>query len=83
MEELMEVVTWNQLGIHGRGIVVLNIDGYWDGLLKWVEDSIESGFVRENNRGIMLACNTPADAVAALKEYKTPEGRFKLEWGTL
>ena len=83
LEELMEVVTWNQLGIHGRGIVVLNIDGYWDGLLKWVEDSIESGFVRENNRGIMLARNTPADAVAALKEYKTPEGRFKLEWGTL
>lgn len=83
LEELMEVVTWNQLGIHGRGIVVLNVDGYWDGLLKWVNDSIESGFVRENNRGIMLARNTPADAVAALKEYKTPEGRFKLEWGTL
>lgn len=29
-EELMEVVTWNQLGIHNRGIVVLNVDGYWE-----------------------------------------------------
>lgn len=83
LEELMEVVTWNQLGIHGRGIVVLNVNGYWDGLLKWVDDSIAAGFVRENNRGIMLAEKTPKAAVEALKQYKTPEGRFKLEWGTL
>jgi len=83
LEELMEVVTWNQLGIHGRGIVVLNIDGYWNGLLDWVNNSITSGFVRESNRAIFVAADTPADAVKALKEYKTPEGRFKLEWGTL
>lgn len=83
LEELMEVVTWNQLGIHGKGIVVLNTEGYWDGLLQWVNSSIESGFVREGNRGIFVSAQNGDDAVKALKEYKTPEGRFKLDWGTL
>ena len=34
LEELMEIATWNQLGIHGRGVCVFNVEGYWDGLLK-------------------------------------------------
>lgn len=83
LEELMEIVTWNQLGIHGRGVVVLNIEGYWNGLLSWVDNSIDAGFVRENNRGIFVAADNAKDAVTALAEYKTPEGRFKLEWKTL
>jgi uncharacterized protein (TIGR00730 family) len=83
LEELMEVVTWNQLGIHSRGIVVLNIEGYWDGLLTWVDNSITAGFVRPGNRGIFLSASTAEESVKALAEYKTAEGRFKLDWGTL
>lgn len=45
LEELMEVVTWNQLGIHNRGVVVFNVEGYWDGLLQWIRNSVETGFV--------------------------------------
>lgn len=83
MEELMEVVTWNQLGIHSRGIVVLNIEGYWDGLLQWVNNSITAGFVRPGNRGIFLPASTAEESVKALAEYKIAEGRFQLDWGTL
>jgi uncharacterized protein (TIGR00730 family) len=81
LEELMEVVTWNQLGIHNRGVVVLNIEGYWDGLLSWVENSVAAGFVQPSNRGIIAEAKTPVEAVKALSEYKNTEGRFKLEWG--
>jgi len=81
LEELMEVVTWNQLGIHGRGIVVLDVEGYWEGLLAWVENSVKAGFVQEGNRGIIVKATTGEEAVRALKEYKVTEGRFKLEWG--
>lgn len=83
LEELMEVVTWNQLGIHGRGTIALNVDGYWDGLLRWVDTSIQAGFVRESNRDIIVSANTADDAVRFLADYKPAEGRFKLEWGTL
>ncbi|OBT78832.1 hypothetical protein VF21_02532 [Pseudogymnoascus sp. 05NY08] len=83
LEELMEVVTWNQLGIHGRGTIVLNVEGYWDGLLNWVDNSISAGFVRETNRSIIVPAKTAEDAVEFLSDYKPADGRFKLEWKTL
>ncbi|KAI9049628.1 hypothetical protein LZ554_006653 [Drepanopeziza brunnea f. sp. 'monogermtubi'] len=82
LEELMEVVTWNQLGIHNRGVVVLNIEGYWDGLLQWIKGSVEAGFVGKTNEEIIKEAKTPEDAVKALLEYRNAEGRVKLEWGT-
>jgi uncharacterized protein (TIGR00730 family) len=81
LEELMEVVTWNQLGIHNRGVVLLNVEGYWDGLLKWVGDSVESGFVGQSNREIIREAKNAEDAVRELRDYRVSEGRFKLEWG--
>jgi len=77
----MEVVTWNQLGIHNRGVVVLNIEGYWDGLLEWIKGSVEAGFVGEGNRGIICEAGSGEEAVRCLREYRVAEGRFKLEWG--
>jgi uncharacterized protein (TIGR00730 family) len=82
LEELMEVVTWNQLGIHGNGVAVLNVDGYWDGLLKWVRDSVDAGFVQQGNKNIIVEARTGEEAVMALRNYKNCEGRFKLEWNT-
>jgi uncharacterized protein (TIGR00730 family) len=81
LEELMEVVTWNQLGIHGSGVVVLNVDGYWDGLLDWVKGSVDAGFIQEGNANIIVEATSGEEAVKALREYKVCEGRFKLEWG--
>ncbi|RAL63599.1 hypothetical protein DID88_003643 [Monilinia fructigena] len=81
LEELMEVVTWNQLGIHNRGVVVLNVEGYWDGLMSWIKNSVEAGFVGEGNKGIVVDAKTAEEAVRALRDYKLTVGRFKLEWG--
>lgn len=81
LEELMEVVTWNQLGIHSRGVVVLNVEGYWDGLLEWVKGAVGAGFVGESNAGIIQEAETGEEAVIALRNYRIAEGRFKLEWG--
>ncbi|GAB7365337.1 hypothetical protein MBLNU230_g6417t1 [Neophaeotheca triangularis] len=81
LEELMEVVTWNQLGIHERGVVVHNVDGYWDGLMQWVRKAVDSGFVGEKNRGIMVEATEAEDVIKALKGYEVSEGRFRLHWG--
>lgn len=82
LEELMEVVTWNQLGIHNRGVVVLNVEGYWDGLLSWVQGAVKAGFVGEGNKEIIKEVKDGEEAVKALRDYKNSEGRFKLEWGS-
>lgn len=80
LEELMEMVTWNQLGLHDRGVVVYNVEGYWDGLLSWVGRAVEGGFVKGGNRGIMREARSAEEAVGGLREGGGGEG-MGLEWG--
>lgn len=82
VEELFEVVTWNQLGIHKRGICMLNINGYWDGIIQWVDKAVEQGFVKLPNKDILVTATTAEDAILGLMNYQGSEGTFKLEWGT-
>lgn len=81
IEEVMEMVTWNQLGIHKMPIVVVNIDGYWDGLLDWVRKSLAEGFVGEGTKDILVEVKRVEDVVDALRNYKVAEGRYQLNWG--
>jgi len=81
MEELMEMVTWNQLGLHDRGVVVYNVDGYWDGLMGWIGRAVEGGFVAEGNRGILVEAGSAEEAVRCLGGYRVSEERMRLDWG--
>ncbi|KAH7117640.1 hypothetical protein B0J11DRAFT_468066 [Dendryphion nanum] len=80
LEELMEVTTWNQLGIHSMPVVVYNVEGYWNGLIDWVNESVRSGFVGETNKGIIVEAKSAEDVMDKLKSYKNVEGRFGLTW---
>ncbi|KAK3402961.1 hypothetical protein B0T20DRAFT_11729 [Sordaria brevicollis] len=80
MEELFETVTWNQLGIHDKGIVLLNINGFYDGILQWIQNSIQEGFVNQANGKILVEAKNPEDAIKALKEYRVSEAVLKLKW---
>ena len=80
MEELLETATWNQLGIHHKGIVVLNTNGFYDGLLEWVRNSATAGFIKGANANIIVEAKTAEDAIKALKEYKVSESQLKLSW---
>lgn len=82
LEEVMEMVTWNQLGIHKLPIVLVNINGYWDGLLNWVRNSIDEGFVGQGNANIIMEVKRPEDVVEALQSYRVAKGRFNLDWST-
>lgn len=81
MEELLEICTWNQLGIQNRGICVLNVNGFYDGLLSWIKKSVDEGFIRPGNIDILAAADTPEEAVTKLKNYKVSESVLKLKWG--
>lgn len=82
IEEVMEMVTWNQLGIHACPIVLVNIDGYWDGLLQWVRKSVEEGFVGAGNKGILVEVKRAEDVVEALRRYRVSDERYVLDWTT-
>ncbi|KAF1364164.1 hypothetical protein EJ07DRAFT_162671 [Lizonia empirigonia] len=79
-EELMEVTTWNQLGIHSMPVVVYNVEGYWTGLIEWVQNAVRSGFVSATNAGIIKEAVSAEEVVEMLKSYENAPGRFKLTW---
>ncbi|RYO86734.1 hypothetical protein DL762_000568 [Monosporascus cannonballus] len=80
MEELMETVTWNQLGIHDKGVCLLNIDGFYDGLLEWIKKSVDEQFVRGANADILATATDAKGAIEALRNYKVTGDRYPLTW---
>nr|AMB21216.1 lysine decarboxylase [Shiraia sp. slf14] len=79
-EELMEITTWNQLGIHSMPVIVFNVDGYWTGLIEWVKNAVSSGFVSPGAAGILVEALNAEEVITCLNDYQTAPGRFDLTW---
>ena len=73
LEELMEVWTWMQLGIHRQPVGLLNVAGYFDGLLAFVDHAVAEGFVRPAHRDLLLVADTPAALLDALDGWQPPD----------
>ena len=74
------MVTWNQLGIHQIPIVLVNINGYWNGLLDWVKNSVQEGFVSPGQANVLVEVKSTDEVVAALRSYEPAPGTYKLDW---
>jgi hypothetical protein len=70
-EELLEVFTWLQLGIHRKPVALLDVDGYWRGLRRLVDDAVVEGFVDEA-RAAQLLVESDADALLDRMASWTP-----------
>ncbi|ODV74858.1 Log1p CYBJADRAFT_166645 [Cyberlindnera jadinii NRRL Y-1542] len=83
LEEVMEVITWSQLGIHSKPIVFFNINGFYDGLLEFIKSSIKSEFISEKNGNIIKVGTTVDEVLSLIENYEVPEGRYNLKWESL
>jgi uncharacterized protein (TIGR00730 family) len=72
LEEFFEVLTWAQLGLHQKPCVLLNIAGYFDGLLSFLEHSIEQQFVRRENGALVLVAASVNGLLGELDRYHPP-----------
>lgn len=63
LEELLEIITWRQLGLYQGNVVILNVDGYFDPLLAMLERSIEQHFMNPDHASLWMVADTPAVAV--------------------
>ena len=70
LEELLEVITWKQLGLYLKPIVILNVDGYYDYLLRHLERSMEENFMRPAHRDIWKVATTAEEAIELV--FTTP-----------
>ena len=59
LDELFEALTWAQLHFHAKPIGMLNLDGYFDALLGFLDHSVATGFLSERNRALLLDATTP------------------------
>ena len=66
MEELLEIITWKQLGLYLNPIVILNIDGFYDALLTQLAKAVEENFMRSIHADIWKVATTPEEAVELL-----------------
>lgn len=69
MEELLEMITWSQLGIHKKPVGLLNVDGYYNSLLALFDNGVEEGFIKPSARHIILSAPTAKELFAKMEQY--------------
>lgn len=67
LEELLEIITWKQLGLYLNPIIILNVNGFFDPLLEMLERAIEENFMRRQHGDIWKVARTPEEAVELLQ----------------
>ena len=68
LDELFEAWSWNVLGYHAQPLCLLNVAGYWDGLIEFMDHATASGFLSAPRRKQMLVAQTPEEALKLLDE---------------
>ncbi|CAM3431102.1 TIGR00730 family Rossman fold protein [Flavobacterium chungbukense] len=72
LEELFEMLTWAQLGLHKKPIAILNINGFYDSLITLLETMTEKGLLKEVNQKMLLVSDTIDDLLEQMKNYTAP-----------
>lgn len=70
LDELMEVITYNQLRIFDKPVGILNIEGYFDKLLQFFDHTVDSGFVRKEHRNNIIVSSNIEELIEKMKSYK-------------
>lgn len=67
LEELFEILTWSQLGFHQKPVGILNTEGFFDGLLAFLQHQVDQGFVSEKHKQLLMIETDPALLLARLR----------------
>ena len=73
LEELFEVLTWAQLGLHDKPIGLLNINGYFDALIKQLQQMVDDGFLKPIHQAMLLSSSDPEVLLRKMEAYVPPE----------
>ena len=63
LDETLEIITWSQLRLHAKPCILINTSGYWDGLLAFLDSTVAAGFLKQENRALLLVARNAAEAV--------------------
>ncbi len=74
LEELFEVMTWLQLGYHAKPVGVLNVNGFYDGLLGFLDRQRDEGYLRDEHRMLLIEDSNPDALLDRIGSFEMPEG---------
>ena len=83
MDELWEAISWAQLGYHRKPVGLLNALGFFDQLIAFNQHMIETGFIREQHRGIMIVDHSLDELLAKMADYVPHKTIFAMKAGDL
>lgn len=72
MEELFEMLTWGQLGLHMKPVGILNISGFYNELIDLLQTMVDKGFLKPENQRMLLFADTPEELLAKMRRYQAP-----------
>jgi uncharacterized protein (TIGR00730 family) len=70
LEELFEVYTWSQLGLHRKACALLDVDDYYTGIVDFLEHAVRERFVREDHRAMLMVDRDPRRLIDRLREFE-------------
>jgi len=73
LDEIIEILTWAQLGLHPKPCGLINVDGYFDRLLSFFDHAVKKGFIKLEHREMLLVSDTPEDMLKLIQAYRPPE----------
>lgn len=77
LEELFEIWTWSQLGQHRKPCGLLDVEGYYAGLVGFIDEVVARGFLSPDHRRTLIVAHEPDALLAAFAAYEPPRGREK------
>lgn len=73
LEELIEMLTWAQLRYHDKPCGLVNVRGYFDGLVGYLDHAVREGFLKPENRRLLLVSETPSGLIAEFERATAPQ----------
>lgn len=73
LDELFEMLTWGQLGLHKKPIGILNVDGFYDHLINLLDNMVDKELLKKANRDLLLVSDNIEDLLTKMKHYKAPK----------
>lgn len=79
LDEFFEMFTWAQLGYHSKPCGILNVNGYYDHLLKFLDNAVQQGFLKQVYRDMIIVDSSPQNIINSFMNYQAP---LDIKWRT-
>ncbi len=73
LEEITELMTWAQLGFHSKPCGLVNVAGYYDTLLSFLDNAVSQGFMKREHREMLLESDDPETLITRFKNHRAPD----------